>query len=96
MQKMENCGGKVIREIYLYAMMILTLHNGSQQLVVNKDLPDDLVYNMCKSLWANHDKFVEVKSVWKRVKQEDALKGVAIPVHPGAQKCYDELGVKKG
>lgn len=64
-------------------------------MVVHKDLPDDLVYNMCKTLWANHAKFVEVKSVWKRVKQEDALKGVAIPVHPGAQKCYDELGVKK-
>ncbi len=62
-------------------------------MVVNADLPDDLVYKMCKSLWANHAKFVEVKSVWKRVKQEDALKGVAIPVHPGAQKCYDELGV---
>ena len=64
-------------------------------MVVNKDVPDDLVYKMCKELWANHAKFVEVKSVWKRVKQEDALKGVAIPVHPGAQKCYDELGVKK-
>lgn len=61
--------------------------------VVHKDLPDDLVHKMCKVFWANHAKFVEVKSVWKRVKQEDALKGVAIPVHPGAQKCYDELGV---
>ncbi len=65
-------------------------------MVVNKDLPEDLVYKMCKSLWANHAKLVEVKSVWKRVKQEDALKGVAIPIHPGAQKCYDELGVKAG
>lgn len=65
------------------------------EMVVHKDLPDDLVYKMCKSLWANHAKLVEVKSVWKRVKQEDALKGAAIPVHPGAQKCYDELGVKK-
>jgi len=63
-------------------------------MVVNADLPDDLVYNMCKSLWANHAALVEVKSVWERVKQEDALKGVAIPIHPGAQKCYDELGVK--
>ena len=62
-------------------------------MVVSSELSDELVYNMCKSLWANYDKFVEVKSVWKRVKQEDALKGVAIPVHPGAQKCYDELGV---
>ena len=61
--------------------------------IVHKDLPDDLVYKMCKVFWANHAKFVEVKSVWKRVKQVDALKGVAIPVHPGAEKCYKELGV---
>lgn len=63
-------------------------------MVVHKDLPEDLVYNMCKVFWANHAAFVEVKKVWKRVKLEDALKGAAIPVHPGAKKCYDELGVK--
>lgn len=63
-------------------------------MVVHKDLPDDLVYNMCKVFWANHEKFAEVKGLWKRVKAENALNGVAIPVHPGAQKCYDEMGVK--
>jgi TRAP transporter TAXI family solute receptor len=63
-------------------------------MVVHKDLPDDLVYNMCKVFWANHAAFVEVKSVWKRVTVENALNGAAIPVHPGAKKCYDELGVK--
>lgn len=63
-------------------------------MVVHKDLPDDLVYNMCKVFWDNHAAFVEVKSVWKRVKLEDALNGAAIPIHPGAKKCYDELGVK--
>lgn len=63
-------------------------------MVVHKDLPDDLVYNMCKVFWKNHGTFAEVKSVWKRVEQSKALDGVAIPVHPGAQKCYDELGVK--
>lgn len=62
-------------------------------MVVHKDLSDDLVYNMCKIFWDNHGTFAEVKSVWNRVKKEDALSGVAIPVHPGAQKCYDELGV---
>ena len=64
-------------------------------MVVNKDVPDDLVYNMCKSFWANHAKFLEVKKVWSTVKVENALNGAAIPVHPGAQRCYDELGVKK-
>jgi len=63
-------------------------------MVVHKDLPDELVYKMCKVFWENHASFVEVKSVWKRVKLQDALAGAAIPVHPGAAKCYAELGVK--
>jgi TRAP transporter TAXI family solute receptor len=63
-------------------------------MVVSKDLPDDLVYKMCKVFWANHDAFVQVKKIWNKVKVEDALNGAAIPVHPGAKKCYDELGVK--
>lgn len=62
-------------------------------LVVSKDLPDDLVYDMCKVFWDHHAEFVEVKGIWNEVKLEDALSGVAIPVHPGAQRCYDELGV---
>ncbi len=62
-------------------------------MVVHKDLSEDLVYNMCKVFWENHASFVEVKSIWERVKLEDALNGAAIPVHPGAQRCYDELGV---
>ncbi len=62
-------------------------------LVVSKDLSDDLVYNMCKVFWANHAVFAEVKSVWNNVDQAKALDGAAIPVHPGAQRCYDELGV---
>ncbi|WP_193171192.1 TAXI family TRAP transporter solute-binding subunit [Nisaea nitritireducens] len=65
-------------------------------MVVSKDLPDETVYQMCKSFWKNHAAFAEVKKVWNRVKVENALNGAAIPVHPGAQKCYDELGVKTG
>ncbi|MEK9724588.1 MAG: TAXI family TRAP transporter solute-binding subunit [Rhodospirillaceae bacterium] len=63
-------------------------------MIVNKDLPDDLVYNMCKVFWANHAAFAEVKGIWKSVKLEQALAGAAIPLHPGAEKCYKELGVK--
>ena len=72
----------------LYTLGIVT------NMVVSKDLPDDLVYNMCKVFWANHAAFLEVKGVWKTVTLENALNGAAIPVHPGAKKCYDELGVK--
>ena len=62
-------------------------------LVVNKDVPDDVAYNMAKALWDNHGEFVKVKDIWNSVKLEDALRGAAIPVHPGAQRYYDEKGV---
>ncbi|MBY8977094.1 TAXI family TRAP transporter solute-binding subunit [Rhodobacteraceae bacterium NNCM2] len=62
-------------------------------MVVHKDLPDDLVYQMCKVFWEQHAAFAEVKGIWNSVKLENALDGAAIPVHPGAQRCYDELGV---
>ncbi len=64
-------------------------------LVVNKDLSDDVVYNMAKALWDNHGEFVKVKKIWNEVSLENALAGAAIPVHPGAQRYYDEKGVKK-
>ncbi|HSH06243.1 MAG TPA: TAXI family TRAP transporter solute-binding subunit [Burkholderiales bacterium] len=64
-------------------------------MVVNAKLPDDLVYNMCKVFWKEHGTFAQVKKVWKEVKKEDALAAAAIPVHPGAERCYKEMGVKK-
>lgn len=63
-------------------------------LIVHKDLPDDLVYKMCKVFWEAHADMVEVNKVWNSVKLENALKGAAIPLHPGAKKCYDEMGIK--
>ncbi|MEO0679536.1 MAG: TAXI family TRAP transporter solute-binding subunit [Pseudomonadota bacterium] len=62
-------------------------------MVVHKDLPEDLVYQMCNVFWDNHAQFAEVKSVWNRTNIDQALDGVAIPVHPGAQRCYDERGI---
>ncbi|MFQ5936719.1 MAG: TAXI family TRAP transporter solute-binding subunit [Acidiferrobacterales bacterium] len=50
---------------------------------------------MAKALWDNHGEFLKVKKVWNEVRLGDALRGAAIPVHPGAQKYYDEKGVKK-
>jgi hypothetical protein len=63
-------------------------------MVVNKDVPEDVVYNITKALWDNHADLVAVKGVWKKVHLKNALLGAALPVHPGAKKYYDEKGVK--
>jgi len=63
-------------------------------MVVNKDVPADVVYKITKALWDNHGELVKVKGVWKNVALKNALLGAALPVHPGAQKYYTEKGVK--
>ena len=64
-------------------------------MIVRADLPEELVYKMCKVFWKEHDTFAGVKKIWNEVKLQDALSAAAIPVHPGAARCYKELGVKK-
>lgn len=63
-------------------------------MIVNKELPDDLVYNMMSVFWDNHAAFSEVKKVWNSVALENALNGAAIPIHPGAARYYEEKGVR--
>ena len=61
-------------------------------LVVRDDVAEDVVYDITKALYENADNIAHDKA--KFIKKEDALNGIGIPVHPGAQKYYDEVGVK--
>lgn len=63
-------------------------------LAVSADLEDTLVYNLTKALFENLDRLGAAHARGKDVKLADALKGMPLPVHPGAQKYYTEKGVK--
>jgi hypothetical protein len=86
--------GKMTSEHYKSVKEPINVLSTNAVMVVSSELDDETVYKMCKVFWANHSTFADVKKIWNRVKLENALNGAAIPVHPGAQKCYDELGVK--
>src|SRR3954453_10174743 len=60
-------------------------------LVVRDDLSEDVVYDITKAIFENLDQVTHAKA--KLIKVENALNGVGIDVHPGAQKYYDEKGV---
>lgn len=60
-------------------------------LIVRDDMDEQLVYDITKAIYENLDKLTVKKDA---IKLENALNGVGIDVHPGAQKYFDEKGVK--
>ena len=67
------------------------------QLVTSADQPADLIYDITKALWNKNTRKLLDKghSKGKAIQLETALKGVLVPVHPGAEKFYKEAGLIK-
>ena len=65
-------------------------------IAVDVNLSEETVYEMTKSLWENLDTLSEGHSVVKAFDLEKAVTGTAdVPLHPGAEKYYKEIGVLK-
>lgn len=65
-------------------------------LIVPKDLPDDKVYELTKTLWENIGPIGDSIAAAKGSVLEKAATNLAgIPLHPGAEKYYKEKGVLK-
>lgn len=66
-------------------------------LVANIDAPADLVYDMLKAIYTPEGLawMVSQKKTFKAMALEKGLKGVATPIHPGAEKFWKEMGVLK-
>jgi TRAP transporter TAXI family solute receptor len=54
---------------------------------------DDIIYAVTKALYENTETLGKVHPKGKEVNVESALESVSIPVHPGAQRYYDEKGL---
>ncbi|MBW1735846.1 MAG: TAXI family TRAP transporter solute-binding subunit [Deltaproteobacteria bacterium] len=65
-------------------------------IVVNKDVPDEVVYKIVKTLYANWPELAKVKKkAIEASKPENAAMGARIPIHPGAMRYYKEMGYIK-
>jgi hypothetical protein len=66
------------------------------QWVVGAEVPDEVVYKLTKALWeTGAAKMAQAHAQGKNVQIKTALAGMAIPLHPGAEKYYKEVGVIK-
>ncbi|WP_319201563.1 TAXI family TRAP transporter solute-binding subunit [uncultured Ilyobacter sp.] len=59
-------------------------------LVTRADLSDDLVYDITKTIFENLDALKETHSAANSIKLETVKKGMPIPLHPGAEKYFNE------
>lgn len=60
------------------------------------DLSEDTVYQLTKSFWEHIDELGKAQKNLQGLKPADAVKDIAnLPLHPGAEKYYKEIGVLK-
>ncbi len=59
----------------------------------NKDLPDEVIYQMTKVFWDGIEE-IRAGAPWLRnVTLETVFKDLNMPLHPGAQRYYEEIGL---
>ncbi|MDH3235940.1 MAG: TAXI family TRAP transporter solute-binding subunit [Alphaproteobacteria bacterium] len=82
---------------YKNAGDIETLTVGAQW-VVSANVPDDLVHAITRALWHQNSRRLldDGHPEGRNIKLETALKGLGVPLHPGAARYYREAGVLNG
>ncbi|MBO8168391.1 MAG: TAXI family TRAP transporter solute-binding subunit [Thermoanaerobacteraceae bacterium] len=64
-------------------------------LVTTTDLSEDLAYELTKAIFEYKSDLEAVHSAAKRIKKETAMSGlVGVPVHPGAARYFEEIGIE--
>lgn len=64
-------------------------------LVTRERVSDDVAYQMTKSLFEHLDQLVQTHPAAKDIDVKTAATGLPIPLHPGAERYYREIGVLK-
>ncbi|HSN20736.1 MAG TPA: TAXI family TRAP transporter solute-binding subunit [Usitatibacter sp.] len=64
-------------------------------LVTREGVSADTVYKMTKAVFENKDALVAAHSAAKGIDKANAVKSLPVPLHPGAEKYFKEIGVLK-
>lgn len=62
-------------------------------LMANKDVSENVIYNLVKSVFDNLKDFQELHPAYKNLTQKTMLEGLVPPFHPGAEKYFREKGL---
>jgi uncharacterized protein len=64
--------------------------------IVSADMDEDMVYEMTKAIFdqAGLDHMLRVTAVAREMGPDTALSGIALPLHPGAARYWEEVGIE--
>lgn len=65
------------------------------ELIINKDVPENIAYTIIKIICENTDELYKINPANKNFLPETGWKNVALPLHPGAEKYYKDAGYMK-
>ena len=73
---------------------VSTVSVGAQWLVASS-VENDLVYQITRTLWNGNSRRLldSGHAKGRSIKLESALDGIAVPLHPGAKRYYEETGI---
>jgi TRAP transporter TAXI family solute receptor len=66
---------------------------GSMHLITAADAPEELVYEVTKTLWENRAQVVERHPAGRAINEGNAVRATGTPFHPGAERFYREIGI---
>ena len=62
-------------------------------LITHSDVSDETAYQMTKQLFENLPALEAAHKAAANIRIEDALKGMPVPLHSGAERFYKEKGL---
>lgn len=69
------------------------LNVGYMHLVTSADQPDDLVYEITKTIYENREQVVERHASGRAINPNNVIRYVGTEFHPGAIRYYREIGI---
>lgn len=72
----------------------LTTVATSMMMAVHKDMDDDTAYALTKAYRENLDAMMNANALMRSINPDDAFGGMNAPLHPGAARYYQEVGVE--
>jgi hypothetical protein len=63
-------------------------------MVARADLETDVVYSVIKAVYEDLPQIKKAHAKFKGIDVKKALMGMSVPLHPGAEKYFKEVGVK--